>query len=207
MLFLAVVVIAGGVFTLRQFVFHPKLKGTLMKTAGEGAQRTVLKDDKAELISKYMQEGEQFYQRGDQDTALQKFRQVLDIDASFEQAKEWCGKIYLAKGIAAHEAGNYQETVNLLSEAMKFQDSMDEAYFYRGWAYHEMKDLEKAIPDYKKALELNPNPPKYYAQLAWAYYENKNLFDAKRITQEGLTKDAANVRLNEIAKVLGIDKR
>jgi tetratricopeptide (TPR) repeat protein len=70
-----------------------------------------------------------------------------------------------------------------------------------------MKDLEKAIPDYKKALELNPNPPKYYAQLAWAYYENKNLFDAKRITQEGLTKDAANVRLNEIAKVLGIDKR
>jgi tetratricopeptide (TPR) repeat protein len=207
MLFLAVVVIVGGVFALRQFVFHPKIPGTLMKTAGEGAQRTAPTDDKAELVSRYMQEGEQFYQRGDQDAALQKFRQVLDLDPSFEQAKERCGKTYLAKGIAAHEAGNYQETVNLLSEAINFQNSLTEAYFYRGWAYHEMKEIENAIIDYKKALELNPNPPKYYAQLAWAYYENKNLFDAKRITQEGLTKDAANVRLKELAKVLGIAKR
>jgi len=207
MLVLAVVVIVGGVFALRQFVFHPKLKGTIIKTAGEAAQRIAPTADKAELISKYMRESEQFYQRGDQDAALQKFRQVLDIDPSFEQAKERCGKIYLAKGIATHEAGNYQETVNLLSEAIKFQNSIDEAYFYRGWAYHEMKEIENAILDYKKALELNPNPPKYYAQLAWAYYENKNLEDAKRITQDGLTKDAANVRLNEIAKILGIDKR
>ena len=53
--------------------------------------------------------------------------------------------------------GNFEETIDDCSRAIKIDSKCAEAYYKRGSANRNLKKFDDAVRDYTKALELNPN--------------------------------------------------
>ncbi|WP_427159689.1 tetratricopeptide repeat protein [Aliinostoc sp. HNIBRCY26] len=58
--------------------------------------------------------------------------------------------------------GEYTESINYYSQALKLDSINAEIYYQRGIAYHQLGDYEKAIADYSQVINLNTNDAKAY---------------------------------------------
>jgi len=86
----------------------------------------------------------------------------------------WTGALDDAKtGLAAAQAGNYDEAIRLYTKAIESgelsQENLSIAYHNRGIAWDDKGDYDKAIVDYTKAIEINPRDANAYHNrgLAW----------------------------------------
>jgi tetratricopeptide (TPR) repeat protein len=66
---------------------------------------------------------------------------------------------YFAKGLKAHEAGDYEEALKLYNKQLNTFPSDYRAYNNRGNLYVEMGEEEKGMQDYEKALSIDPTMP------------------------------------------------
>ncbi|MBA4853027.1 tetratricopeptide repeat protein [Emticicia sp. BO119] len=64
---------------------------------------------------------------------------------------------YLALSLSYYQAGQYQQSIDVASEALKLKSDYAEAYNNIGSAYNELKQFDKAIPFLKKAIALKPD--------------------------------------------------
>ncbi len=132
------------------------------------------------------QEGNTALRKGDFNTAIAKFRDVLTLDPNFYFA-------YLNLGIAYRRQGNLDEAVLALDEAGKISQR-DERFFGQyahhlelGIVYMQKKSTDKAISEYKAAVEKlknNSDPrnkPRYakaLVSLGEIYYFTKKDYKA-----------------------------
>jgi len=78
-------------------------------------------------------------------------------------------------GRASLEAGNYDEAVSTLEEAVEQAPNNRDAHFLLGQAYNQNGELSKAVDAYRKVLEIEPESAAAHHNLGVTYYQLQDL--------------------------------
>ena len=87
-------------------------------------------------------------------------------------------------GIAASNAGNYDEAIARFTEALGMRADCYSCQFNIGSSYTQKQDYPKAEEAFKKALEMKPDSPEPYNALANVYNTQKRFEEAAKMTEE-----------------------
>ncbi|KAF9691010.1 hypothetical protein EKO04_011082 [Ascochyta lentis] len=175
--------------------------------------------------------GRILYAQGENDKAVQHFRQALSCDPDFKDAVKnlrMVQKLERMKeeGNAAFKAGRFQEAIDTYGKALEVDPSNkltnSKILQNRALCHSRLKGWTTAIADCDKALELDPGYTKARKTRAKALGESGNWQEAvreyKAIQEEnpsepGIAKDIRNAELEEkkaqrkdYYKILGIEK-
>ncbi|KAJ1675305.1 Small glutamine-rich tetratricopeptide repeat-containing protein 2 [Spiromyces aspiralis] len=108
--------------------------------------------------------------------------------AAKAEAKKKLGNEQLIKG-------NFQEAINLYTEAINLVDTNAIYYGNRAAAYSQLGDHGSAAADAQKAVELDPSYAKGYSRLGHAHYGLENYQAAIDAYSKGLELEPTNVNL------------
>ena len=78
-------------------------------------------------------------------------------------------RLYLDQGIDYLYSSQFDESIELLTKAIKYDENNYEAYYYRGCAYRNNFKEDKAFVDWNKAIEINPDYPDPYFNIGLMY--------------------------------------
>jgi DnaJ family protein C protein 7 len=175
--------------------------------------------------------GRVLYAQGENDKAIQHFRQALSCDPDFKDAVKnlrMVQKLERMKeeGNTAFKSGRFQEAIEIYGKALEIDPSNkltnSKILQNRALCHSRQKSWKEAIADCDKALELDPGYTKARKTRAKALGESGNWQEAvreyKAIQEEnpsepGIAKDIRNAELEEkkaqrkdYYKILGIEK-
>jgi DnaJ family protein C protein 7 len=175
--------------------------------------------------------GRIMYAQGENDKAIQHFRQALSCDPDFKDAVRnlrMVQKLERMKeaGNAAFKAGRFQEAIDTYTEALQVDPSNkntnSKILQNRALCNTRLKNWAPAIADCDKALELDPGYTKARKTRAKALGESGNWEEAVREykaiqeanpSEPGIAKDIRNAELElkkskrkDYYKILGIEK-
>ncbi|MBU7585362.1 MAG: tetratricopeptide repeat protein [Nostoc sp. TH1S01] len=74
------------------------------------------------------------------------------------------------EGVSEYEQGNYQESVDTLTQTIKINPQNSLAYNYRGDAFYRLGEYEKAQADSSQAIALNPQDANAYYDRGFALF-------------------------------------
>ena len=133
--------------------------------------------------------GRALYAQGDNDKALQHFRQALSCDPDFKDALKYLRMVQKLsrmkeEGNDHFKRGRYQEAIDVYSQALEV-DPMNKGtnskiFLNRALCNLKKNDPEAAIADSTRALELDPSYTKARKTRANAYGESGNWEEAVR---------------------------
>ncbi|MCJ1351470.1 MAG: hypothetical protein MMC33_001454 [Icmadophila ericetorum] len=175
--------------------------------------------------------GRALYAQGDNNKALQHFRQALNCDPDFKDAVKYLRMVQKLdkmkeEGNTAFKAGRYEEAVKLYGQALEI-DSQNKGINSkilqnRAMASIKLKNYKSAIADCTRAISLDPSYTKARKTQARALGESGDWDEAIRIyksiaetspSEPGINKDIRNAELElkkskrkDYYKILGIDK-
>ena len=109
--------------------------------------------------------------RGDNDGALQKINQSLELDPKFYSTHLLLGNFYASQGKLDEAAAAYQKAVELNPEDA-------EAYSTLGYLYFEQGSITDALEYNLKAVELNPQLARAHSTLGLIYYRMGRIEEA-----------------------------
>lgn len=175
--------------------------------------------------------GRILYAQGENEKAIQHFRQALNCDPDFKEAVRnlrMVQKLERMKeeGNAAFKASRFQEAVDTYSKALDVDPSNrntnSKILQNRALCYTRLKNWTLAITDCDKALELDPSYTKARKTRAKALGESGNWEEAAREfkaiqeanpSEPGIARDIRNAELElkkskrkDYYKILGIEK-
>jgi DnaJ family protein C protein 7 len=175
--------------------------------------------------------GRILYAQGENDKAVQHFRQALSCDPDFKAAVKYLRMVQKLErmkqeGNAAFKAGRYQEAIDLYSQAVEVDPSNkntnSKIYQNRALCHTRQKSWRQAIADAEKALELDPSYTKARKTRAKALGESGNweeaVRDLKAIAEENpsepnIAKDIREAEMElkkskrkDYYKILGLQK-
>jgi tetratricopeptide (TPR) repeat protein len=104
-----------------------------------------------------------------------KFKEAID-DLSFvlEHNPRDVVSVYMERGIAYFNTGNYKKSYEDLSEALKLDSKIPAAYFYRGMALYFSRQFTMAIQELSYLIDHDPRYSKAFYMRALSYYELKD---------------------------------
>jgi len=105
--------------------------------------------------------GNEYYDKGDYDKAIDCYQKAIDIKPDDEA--------YYNMGIVYDAKGDYDKAIEYYQKAIELNPNDNETYYNMGNAYYNKGDYEKAIECYQKAIEINPDDEAYY-NMGLAYY-------------------------------------
>jgi tetratricopeptide (TPR) repeat protein len=94
-------------------------------------------------------------------------------------------------GIAANNAGNYDEAIARFNEAVAMRPDCFACQYNLGSAYARKQEYEKSEAAFKKAIELKPDQPDGYNALAELYNAQKRFDDAAKMMEEATKRASA----------------
>ena len=175
--------------------------------------------------------GRILYAQGENDKAVQHFRQALACDPDFKAAVKYLRMVQKldrmkSEGNAAFKSGRFQEAIDTYTQALEVDPSNkgtnSKILQNRALCHSRQKSWKQAIADCEKALELDPSYTKARKTRAKALGESGNWQEAvrelKQIQEENpsepnIAKDIRNAELEEkkakrkdYYKILGIEK-
>jgi DnaJ family protein C protein 7 len=175
--------------------------------------------------------GRILYAQGENEKAIQHFRQALSCDPDFKDAVKnlrMVQKLERMKeeGNAAFKAGRFQEAIDTYGKALEVdpanKNTNSKILQNRALCNSRLKNWKLAIADCDKALELDPGYTKARKTRAKALGESGNWQEAVREyksiqeanpSEPGIAKDIRNAELEEkkskrkdYYKILGIEK-
>jgi DnaJ family protein C protein 7 len=175
--------------------------------------------------------GRILYAQGENDKAIQHFRQALSCDPDFKAAVKnlrMVQKLERMKsdGNASFKAGRYQQAVDTYTEALAVdpanKNTNSKILQNRALCNSRLKQWKAAIADCDKALELDPSYTKARKTRAKALGESGNWEEALRElkalheanpTEPGLAKEIRDAELEmkkskrkDYYKILGLEK-
>jgi DnaJ family protein C protein 7 len=175
--------------------------------------------------------GRALYAQGENEKAIQHFRQALSCDPDFKNAVKYLRLVQRLDrmkedGNAAFKSGRYQEAVDLYSKALEIDASNkltnSKILQNRAMSSIKLKDYKSAIADCTKALDLDPSYTKAKRTKAKALGESGKWEDAVRElkalsetnpSEPGIAKEIRNAELElkkaqrkDYYKILGIEK-
>ncbi|KAL1600499.1 hypothetical protein SLS60_006885 [Paraconiothyrium brasiliense] len=175
--------------------------------------------------------GRALYGQGENDKALQHFRQALSCDPDFKDALKYLRMVQKLErtkeeGNTAFKSGRIQEAVDTYTKALEIDPSNKQTNSKilqnRALCYSKLKKWTNAITDCDKALELDPSYTKAKKTRAKALGESGNWDEAikelKAIheanpSEPGIAKEIRNAELElkkskrkDYYKILGVEK-
>jgi curved DNA-binding protein CbpA/Tfp pilus assembly protein PilF len=175
--------------------------------------------------------GRILYAQGENDKALQHFRQALSCDPDFKAAVKYLRMVQKlermkSEGNASFKAGRYQEAVNTYTEALAVdplnKNTNSKILQNRALCNSRLKQWKAAVADCNKALELDPSYTKARKTRAKALGESGNWEEAVRElkamyeanpSEPGLAKEIRDAELElkkskrkDYYKILGLEK-
>jgi DnaJ family protein C protein 7 len=175
--------------------------------------------------------GRALYAQGENDKALQHFRQALNCDPDMKPAVKnlrMVQKLERLKqdGNAAFKAGRYQEAIDKYSQALEVdpanKNTNSKILQNRALCNSKLKKWSNAISDCDKALQLDPSYTKARKTRAKALGESGNWEEASREfkaiheenpSEPGIAQEIRNAELEmkkskrkDYYKILGIEK-
>src|SRR6478672_8200950 len=118
--------------------------------------------------------GEQSYEQGDKNKAIEYFTQSLQLNSQNADA-------YVYRGLARYDLGDKEGAIADYDKALLINPNNANVYYSRGNARSALGDKQEAIADYNKALSINPN----YANA----YDNRGLARSELGDKEGAITD------------------
>lgn len=175
--------------------------------------------------------GRILYAQGENDKAVQHFRQALACDPDFKAAVKYLRMVQKldrmkSEGNAAFKSGRFQEAIDTYTQALEVDPSNkgtnSKILQNRALCHSRQKSWKQAIADCEKALELDPSYTKARKTRAKALGENGNweeaVRDLKAIQEEnpsepGIAKEIRDAEMElkkskrkDYYKILGIEK-
>ncbi|KAF1834384.1 TPR-like protein [Decorospora gaudefroyi] len=175
--------------------------------------------------------GRILYAQGENDKAVQHFRQALSCDPDFKAAVKYLRMVQKLErmkqeGNAAFKGGRYQEAIDTYTQALAVDPSNkntnSKILQNRALCYSRQKSWRQAIADCEKALELDPSYTKARKTRAKALGESGNweeaVRDLKAIAEEnpsepGIAKEIRDAEMElkkskrkDYYKILGLEK-
>ena len=93
------------------------------------------------------------------------------VSAQQKQTKSGDGLVYIIRGQANLELGQYDQAISEFTKALKIDPRNALAYSSRGLAYELKGQYDQAISDYTKAIEIDPRDALTYRGRGDAYGE------------------------------------
>lgn len=175
--------------------------------------------------------GRALYSQGENEKAIQHFRQALSCDPDFKDAVKYLRMVQKLErtkeeGNAAFKGGRFQEAIDTYIKALEIDPSNkgtnSKILQNRALCYTRLKKWTLAIADCDKALELDPSYTKARKTRAKALGESGNWEEAARElkaiqeanpSEPNIAKDIRNAELElkkskrkDYYKILGIQK-
>ena len=132
--------------------------------ASHGADEPISLKRSAEA---YFQEGNEAYQRGDLEKAIQLYDNAIEINPDYVYA-------YNNRGIAKFRLGDRDGAIADYSKAIKIKPYYANIYGRRGFAKFSLGDYKGAIADYNKVIKYNPDYANIYYMRGMAKYKLDN---------------------------------
>ncbi|KAK7531501.1 tetratricopeptide [Phyllosticta citribraziliensis] len=175
--------------------------------------------------------GRALYAQGENDKAIQHFRQALAGDPDFKDAVKWLRTVQKLdrmkeEGNNAFKAGRYQQAVDTYSKALEVdpanRGTNSKILQNRARCYLKLKKYQEAADDASRAFELDPSYVKARMTKAKALGEMGNWEEALREynaikdanpSEPGIQKEIRNAELEmkkaqrkDYYKILGVEK-
>lgn len=109
-----------------------------------------------QLSEAYLAEAQQLCEDGQIETALEKYRKVIEMNPAFTKTYEKIGDAYLKLGKLKAESKFYDLGIKNYTRAIEIKPT-NSLYRERANCYAYKRHLEKSISDYHEAIKLNPN--------------------------------------------------
>lgn len=103
-----------------------------------------------EDAEEYYKIGNEYYEKGNFDVAVEYYTKAIRIDPLFDKA-------YYNRGLAYACKEEYDKAIEDINKMIELKPNFAEAYYILGLAYEYKNMPDKAIENYNKALELNPD--------------------------------------------------
>ena len=115
----------------------------------------------------WMALGSCYIRIGDLDSAVEQFEYVLAIDPHNSKA-------YIDIATAYNETGKFSQTLEIVTEAIRYQACPPLLYCLYGEAHAKLGDMAEAMRNYKKAMKLDENLPEAYAGIGFLLSDENN---------------------------------
>jgi Tfp pilus assembly protein PilF len=182
--------------------------------------------DPAVQKQKYLDSGNRFFEEGDYSSAIIEYRNAIDIDAQFGEARKKLALAYARTGDAAGALGQYVRAADLLPEdvavqmaagtlllaagkpedaiaradaVLKVQPDNVQAHVLRGNALAGLSSFEEAFKSIDEAVRLDPNRAATYTSLGFL-----QLTQGRRQLAESSFKRAVELSPTEIGAWLAL---
>ncbi len=98
----------------------------------------------------YYQMGNDYYEKGDYDKAIENYNMAILLNPVFSEA-------YFNRALSYYQLKNFDKSVADYTKSMELDPQNPIIYNNRGDAFYRKQDFQSAIKDYDKAIALNPN--------------------------------------------------
>ncbi|KAJ1796218.1 Hsp90 cochaperone [Coemansia sp. RSA 2399] len=102
-----------------------------------------------------------------------------------------------AKGNEAFAAGNYDESIELFTQAIEIDPTNHVLYSNRSASLSSLKKYDEALKDAEKTIEIKPDWPKGYSRKGAALFGLGQLADAHETYEAGLKHDPNSALLKK----------
>jgi len=134
-----------------------------------------------ELIKNYPTQPEYYYVRAllflykqKQQKAIEDFESAIDNNIPVEYME----KIYLNRGMAYYNIGNFPMAEENFENALKLNPEYSTVYHSWGMLKYEVKEYDAAVKNFKKAILYEDDNPIIYYNLGMSYLRLKDMDNA-----------------------------
>lgn len=110
----------------------------------------------------YYQSGNDFYEKGDYEKAIENYNMAILLNPVFSEA-------YFNRALSYYQLKNFDKSVADYTKSAELDPQNPIIYNNRGDAYYRKQDFQSAIKDYDKAIQLNPNYLKAFYNRGLSY--------------------------------------
>ncbi len=110
----------------------------------------------------YYQSGNDFYEKGDYDKAIENYNMAVLLSPVFSEA-------YFNRALSYYQLKNFDKSIADYTKSMELDPQNPIIYNNRGDAFYRKQDFQSAVKDYDKAIQLNPNYLKAFYNRGLSY--------------------------------------
>ena len=107
-------------------------------------------------LNYFFELGQIFYECTAYQISIEYLNKAIELNTNFSINKNRLVQIYELRGNSKIHLGNYWDSINDFSKAIKIDLNYSFLYFWRGFAYGYLEEYPKAVNDLKIAQHLDP---------------------------------------------------